>query len=218
MPVELNAGDGIVYIHMMLHWGSNYSAKLRRTVHLGYRSFGGPVYPLVNHFYWHPDFTKRMPQETRERFAHFYQLHEQQCDVIESTFRAIVAKDAAGFRDGLVTLHPGEAWRMVCVVYLSKLVEKTRTLKQPDVVNLPLRGTDRCYLRAPAQFLSLSRIFRAAFQQREAELLWDRFGTLYDKIQEEIDRTVPNLESRQDRLLLTDMPADFDVEDFIASW
>ena len=28
MPVELKAGDGIVYIHMMLHWGSNYSAKV----------------------------------------------------------------------------------------------------------------------------------------------------------------------------------------------
>ena len=46
MPVELKAGDGIVYIHMMLHWGSNYSAKLRRTVHLGYRSFGGTCLSL----------------------------------------------------------------------------------------------------------------------------------------------------------------------------
>ena len=35
MPVELKAGDGLIYLHSMLHWGSNYSPKLRRTVHGG---------------------------------------------------------------------------------------------------------------------------------------------------------------------------------------
>ena len=217
MPVKLKAGDGIVYIHMMLHWGSNYSAKRRRTVHLGYRSFGGPVYPLVNHFYWHPNFTKRMPIETRERFEHFYRLHEQQCDVVESTFRAILAKDADAFRDGLTALHPGEAWRMVCVVYLSKLVEKTRTLKQSDVANLPFEERVEAISEHRLNFY-LFEDFSRRFSAKEADLLWNRFRTLYDKLQEEIDRSIPNLESRQDRLLLTEMPADFDVNDFIDSW
>ena len=217
MPVELKAGDGIVYIHMMLHWGSNYSAKLRQTVHLGYRSFGGPVYPLVNHFYWHLDFTKRMSQKTRERFEHFYQLHEQQCDVIESTFRAILAKDAEAFRNGLAILHPGEAWRLVCVVYLSKLVEKTRTLKQPHVANLSFEERVDAISEHRLNYY-LFEDFSRRFSVEEADLLWDRFGTLYNKIQEEIERSVPNLESRQDRYMLTEMPADFDVEDFIASW
>ena len=35
MPVKLEAGDGLIYYHSMLHWGSNYSTKLRRTVHGG---------------------------------------------------------------------------------------------------------------------------------------------------------------------------------------
>ena len=35
MRVELKAGDGLIYYHSMLHWGSNYSPKLRRTVHGG---------------------------------------------------------------------------------------------------------------------------------------------------------------------------------------
>ena len=37
MPVELNAGDGVVYTHLLLHWGSYYSSKMRRTLHPGYR-------------------------------------------------------------------------------------------------------------------------------------------------------------------------------------
>ena len=217
MPVELRAGDGIVYTHMMLHWGSNYSAKLRRTVHLGYRAFGGPVYPMVNHFYWHPDFTKRMPLGTRERFEHFSQLHEDECDVVEATFRAILDKNAEGFRNGLATLHPGEAWRMVCVVYLSKLVQKTRTLKQPDVASLSLEERVDAISEHRLNFY-LFEDFSHRFSLEEADLLWVRFGTLYGKIQEEIERSVPSLESRQDRYMLTDMPANFDVEDFIASW
>ena len=205
MPVELKAGDGIVYIHMMLHWGSNYSAKLRRTVHLGYRSFGGPVYPLVNHFYWHLDFTKRMPQNTRVQFEHFYQLHEQQCDVIESTFRAILAKDADSFRNGLATLHPGETWRMVCVVYLSKLAEKTRTLTRPDVLNLSFEKRVEAISEHQLSFY-IFEDFSRRFSAEEADLLWGRFRTLYDKIQEEIDRSVRDLDSRQDRYMLTEMP------------
>ena len=35
MPVELNAGDGVVYTHLLLHWGSYYSSKMRRTLHPG---------------------------------------------------------------------------------------------------------------------------------------------------------------------------------------
>ena len=36
IPVELNAGDAVVYINYMLHWGSNYSPKTRRTIHGGH--------------------------------------------------------------------------------------------------------------------------------------------------------------------------------------
>ena len=46
MQVKLEAGDGVMYINTNLHWPSNYSTKLRRVIHLGYRSFGGQLYPL----------------------------------------------------------------------------------------------------------------------------------------------------------------------------
>jgi ectoine hydroxylase-related dioxygenase (phytanoyl-CoA dioxygenase family) len=45
-PVDLKAGDGVVYTNLLLHWGSFYTPRrLRRTFHFGYRSFGGPMWP-----------------------------------------------------------------------------------------------------------------------------------------------------------------------------
>ena len=73
IPIELSAGDGVVYSHMGLHWGSNYSTKLRRTVHLGYRAFGGDSYPIVDHFYWNLEFTQHLPAKARTQFEHFFQ-------------------------------------------------------------------------------------------------------------------------------------------------
>ena len=103
------------------------------------------------------------------------------------------------------------------MVYLSKLAKKTRTLKQPDVANLSFEERVDAISEHRLSF-HIFEDFSRRFSVEEADLLWTRFRTLYDKIQEEIDRSVPDLESRLDRYMLTDMPPDFDVEDFIASW
>ena len=39
VQTHLNAGDGVAYILPILHWGSNYSTKLRRTIHGGFADF-----------------------------------------------------------------------------------------------------------------------------------------------------------------------------------
>ena len=40
VPVDLKAGDGVIYNNCMLHWGSNYAPKLRRTLHGGHAVAG----------------------------------------------------------------------------------------------------------------------------------------------------------------------------------
>ena len=47
MQVELQAGDGVMYINTNLHWPSNYTTKLRRCIHLGYRAFTGQLFPYA---------------------------------------------------------------------------------------------------------------------------------------------------------------------------
>ena len=39
VQTNLRAGDGVVYILPLLHWGSNYSTRLRRTIHGGFSDF-----------------------------------------------------------------------------------------------------------------------------------------------------------------------------------
>ena len=217
IPIELSAGDGVVYSHMGLHWGSNYSTKLRRTVHLGYRAFGGDSYPIVDHFYWNLEFTQHLPAEARAQFEHFSRLHTQQCDAIEATFHATRNKDAESFRDGLAKLHPGEAERMVAVVFLSKLADKVRTLKDPEVKKLSIEERIGAISAHRLNF-HLYEDFADRFSAEDAEDIWQRFSTLYEKIESEIAQSVPDRTSRVMRYQLTDMPANFEVEDFIQSW
>ena len=66
VQVKLKAGQGVLYTNTILHWGSvrsppfpasvptldrgwtqNYSSKLRRCVHFGYRSLRGRSFPYV---------------------------------------------------------------------------------------------------------------------------------------------------------------------------
>ena len=53
IPVELQPGDGIVYPNLMMHWGSQYTSRMRRTIHLGYRSFGGHIFSYHHHLDWY---------------------------------------------------------------------------------------------------------------------------------------------------------------------
>ena len=188
IPVELKAGDGVVYINTILHWGSNYSPRLRRTIHLGYRSFGGSIYPYCNHnFYWDPGFTKHLSPEARAAFERFAELHALEAEVIVSAFRAMLDKDAPAFRAFLAKLHPGEKGRMVCVVMLSRL-------KQPDVTG--------------------------RFSAAEAAILSQRFAPLDARLRAETEQYIPGFQSGPEPIpyVFEEMPQDFELEDFIASW
>ena len=188
IPVELKAGDGVVYINTILHWGSNYSPRLRRTIHLGYRSFGGSIYPYCNHnFFWDLGFTKHLSPEARAAFERFAELQALEAEMIVSAFRAMLDKDAPAFRAELARLHPGEKGRMVCVVMLSRL-------KQPDVTG--------------------------RFSAAEAAILSQRFAPLDARLRAETEQYTPGFQSGPEPIpyVFEEMPQDFELEDFIASW
>ena len=201
IPVELKEGDGVVYANIILHWGSNYSTKLRRTIHLGYRAFGGLIYPYVPHFYWDLDFTKHLSPLVRSTFERFEMLFYQECRHIVSVFNAIINKDADDFRVGLAALHPGENRRIVCVILLSKLAYKMR-----------FEPTD--YGGDLKKYKEISQ----HFSSKELETLWGRFVPLDAKLQSDTKEYVPGFQSGPMKYYFNEMPTDFDVEDFIASW
>ena len=218
MQVKLKAGDGVMYINTILHWPSNYTTKLRRVIHLAYRSFGGQLYPYESRFYWEPSFVKHLSAEAQTTFQRFTELAARQDDRIESFFRAMLEKDVDGFREALAVLHPGATERMVGVVLLSKLARKIGTLKRPEVAGLPehQRGeaVGEYAWGSFSTFDDLAQRFTAA----EAALLGRRFATLDAKLQTATEQFRPGTSSNPTRYARDEMPDDFDVDEFIASW
>ena len=106
---------------------------------------------------------------------------------------------------------------MICLVLLSKLAHRIGALKRPELANLP-EGE-----RASAvgeQTFSISNLEALArrFTVAETRLLGQRFESLDAKLQMEAEQFVPSLSSRPTRYAQEQMPADFGLDDFIASW
>ena len=215
IPVELNAGDGVVYSNLILHWGSNYSPKVRRTIHISYRSFDGRTLPYVGHNYYRADLA-RLPGDIGRGFEQFVELENRRYDQIEVFFRAIIDKDPDRFLDALAILHPVETARMVAVVLTCRMADKIQKLKRPDIVNLPFDERVAAVLEHRLSFQPYET-FADRFTKSDADALWSRFESLAARLQADAERVVDN-DIPPSRYLYTEMPEHFEAEDFIASW
>tara|TARA_Y100000588_G_scaffold366229_1_gene431709 strand:- start:10066 stop:11280 length:1215 start_codon:yes stop_codon:yes gene_type:complete len=214
IPVELNAGDGVVYSNLLLHWGSNYSTKLRRTIHLGYRSFEGPTLSYVGHNYWRDDVT-RLPGDVGRGFQKFVCLDNHRWDQIEVIFRAILDRDADRFQDALATLHPAGSSRMVSMVLMCRLADKVQKLNRPDIRDLPFEARVEAAREHRLSFQPYEA-FAERFTYTETDTIWSHFDRLATVLAADADRFMDRDVSGS-RFAYTDMP-DFEVEDFIQDW
>ncbi len=201
IPVELKAGDGVVYSNIMLHWGSNYSAKLRRTIHFGYRGFGGPTYPYVPQFYWKAGFGRDLSPPVRQAFARFETLFQEEVQRIVAFFRAVIAGDEIGFHEQLVAVHPGENSRVVCLVLLSKLAKKI-CLQEENF------GFDLMRCEDVSRHLS----------DDELATLWERFAPLDALLQGKEEQSIPGFQGQPNRYYYDEMPAGVGLDEFVSSW
>ena len=218
IQVNLKAGDGVVYTNKIWHWGNNYSTRLRRTVHGGHCSIGGPLFPYVYQGQWDGDmsFTRYLTPSKRAMFERWSALMAEQRDVVELVLRAILTRDAPGFRAGLARLHSGEKGRIVCVVTLLKLLAEMYTLSRQEVASLP-PAERRNKLNSRGYFNFHDDLARR-FSSTEVDTLIERFSSLDAKLQAGTDQVVPWVPERPSRYVLNEMPAGFEVDDFIESW
>ena len=216
-PVHLKAGDAIVYSHLILHWG-NYGAKLRRTMMQGYRSFGGGAFSNEPFRPWSLEKIRHLAPWAQQRFETLDEVFNQEVESLVSFFRSMIDKDADAFRTVLSRLHCGQKGRMTTIVILSKFAERIRKHHLLDVSGLS--ESDRSqkikkYWGTSDDSLKVASQFTAA----ESETLWNRFAVLDEKLKLE----KPKLESTSQgpqyhEYRSNDMPVDFDVSEFIASW
>ena len=210
IPVELKGGDGVVYSNYILHWGSNYSTKLRRTIHGGHTIF--PYYPDLN-------FTRFLSPEARQTFENWTQASNRMQDLTEASLRAVLKKDAEAYCETVEKLQPGagEKGKMVLAIYLSKAAYHIHILKSTDFDELPPEVRRRA--SSPHSIsINWGPQFADRFSKEEADLLWQRFEVLDAKLQVEEDLFVPGFQSGPMRYFFEEEPSNFEVEDFIASW
>ena len=210
MQVKLKAGDGIVYDNYMLHWGSNYSAKLRRTLHGAFCRFG---------YYKDLSFTEHLSPASQQIFSRWADTSEEMQDRTESALRAAIRRDLTAYLEALDSLHPGigDKGNWGLTVYLSKAAKKIHRLKQPDYAKLPAQ--DRYYAES-AHSLSLNwgGQFAGRFSFQEAEQLWERFKIVDSNLQGEEEHSAPGFGSRASRYYFNEIPDGFGFDQFIASW
>jgi hypothetical protein len=237
-PVELKAGDAVVYTNIILHWGSLYTAKVRRTVHLAYRAFGSKLFPHYHlpHFASDYGFAGHLSAPAQKAFERFRTLYDQERDDIAGLMRAIIDRDEAGFRNGLDVLHPGAEGKMVALILLSQWVKILTVMTRDDIRDLPM---DERSIAAGADLVEGPYYADVAdrFTERDGAVLHRRFAGLetqlasdheaaYADLRERYHDLAPvpgdssslDFHQRSTRTLYGAMPAAFGLDEFVASW
>lgn len=210
IQAKLKAGDGVVYPNMILHWGSNYGTTLRRTLHMGFRPSDGRGYRPYTRYIC-PAITtctdapimKHLAPWAQQRIERTNQLWAQERDLVDSALRAILDRDGRAFKAALIRLHPGETGRMVCVVFLQK------TLTQIDEIK-------RGQWEQPQGLHPDDLTHR--FTPEQIEALLHLFEPVESRLQRDEDQLEPLFQPGPKNYAFYEMPEDFDVDDFIASW
>ena len=217
MQVKLKAGQGVLYTNTNLHWRSNYSPKLRRCVHFGYRSMRGSTFPYVAYDAYGTAATRRavdkhLSPEIQAVRARHEALWEWECDTILQLYRAMIARDQGGFTSALEALHPAPEHRITAVILLKNLAQKI-------YLEYHLDGEKG---GGNNDFNQDERI-APALSQAERAALWERFLPLHEQLQTEEEgeggvHYTPGFQSGPSRFLFDEMPAGLTVETFVRTW
>ena len=210
VQTHLEAGDGVVYILPILHWGSNYSPKMRRTIHGGFST-----HTSIDNL----SFTDHISPQAQEAFARWNDRSEQMKQHTESALRAVLSGDGSAYLNALDRLHPdrAEKGRILSTVFLCKAALAIRLHKDP-----PLQGIaedlQRRLLGTHPITLNWGPKFADQFTSDEACTLWDRFSPLEALLQSDEEHFVPGFQSIPMKHYFNEMPSDYGTADFIASW
>ncbi len=191
MRVELKAGDGLIYHHSMLHWGSNYSPKLRRTVHGGISVHANPR---------DTGFTRNLSPPAAAAFESWARLAADQRDLTEQALRGVLDGDAAAFHVALEQLHrgAGPAAKLALTACLGEAARHIHLLKQPGFDDLP-EDVQRQATHLHPLTLGWGPAFGDRFSDAEADELWRRFDWLAQRLH-------------------ADPPQPVTLDEFVASW
>ena len=210
VQTHLDPGDGVVYILPILHWGSKYSARLRRCVHGGYSSLTS---------YRQPAAFENLPAASRAPWHRWAARASEAVTHTEAAFRAALAADPAAYRAALAKLTPGrgEKGERLTTVYLAKSARYLLAAKRPEAVTW---YGDREPAYAADQHpttLHWGAQMHERFGAEEAVALMQRFAPLQASLETDEPHFTPGFQGPAANHLFDRMP-DLTLEQLYASW
>jgi ectoine hydroxylase-related dioxygenase (phytanoyl-CoA dioxygenase family) len=211
VQTHLEAGDGVVYILPILHWGSNYSPRFRRTIHGGFST-----HTSIDDL----SFVEKLPPEAAAAFVRWIDSNRKMQGHTEDALRAVIRGDGAAYKEALNRLHPdrGEKGELLSTVFLCKAVLAIRLAKHPPYPDVPEDLSRRLRGGGHPITLNWGSDFTERFNAPDAETLWRRFEPLDKLLQSQAEHFVPGFQSGPMRYHFNEMPGDYSTSDFIAGW
>lgn len=210
VQTHLEAGDGVVYILPILHWGSNYSTRLRRCIHGGFSVYTS---------YETRSYMDCLSSGARSTFQRWIERGACMTDHTEAVLRAAIEKNGPGYHAALDRLHPGrgEKGKLTSTIYLSKAAKRIYHLHCVDFNALPERAQQDAMSIHPIT-LWWGKAFAERFSAAEAEALWKRYAPLDASLQGDQERKSPSFQGVPSPYLFNDVPDGVTVDAFIAGW
>ncbi len=210
VQTHLSAGDGVAYILPLLHWGSRYNARMRRTIHGGFSEYTTQKnLPFVEH----------LSPVSQAAFKRWNERSAKTFEHIEEALRAVVDGDGTAYKAALERLHPGrgEKGRLLSTIFLSKSAKRIHQLKSPDFDSLPEQEQVWATSIHPMT-LQWGKPLADRFSDQEAGILWTRFKFVDDLLQDEAVQWVPGFQGDETHYYFDQVPADLSVEAFLGTF
>ena len=207
---KLKGGDAVGYITPIMHWGSNYDSRLRRTIHGGFSKYA--IYPDLS-------FVPRLAEPAQRLFEGWQSSSERMQDLTETALRSAIGHDRPAYDDSLEQLHPGsgDKARTLTTVFLSKTARRINDLRNTDFDRLPDGKKWEATFLHPLT-LDWGREFAERFDAAEAEAMWERFKPVDEMLHAEEEISYLGFEDRPSRHYFGEMPEGLDTSVLTGDW
>lgn len=214
VPVDLKAGDAIVYNNHLLHWGSDYSTRaIRRTMHASHSIF--PTWEWSDLIFL--KFLDEKPCRLLEGWA---RRTEDLKATTENCLRAVLARDGQRYMEGLDSLHPtaGPKGKLQLTIWLCKAAMMIHLLKRMDYHQLSWDFRRRAEGKHGVS-LNWGPAFAERFTKDEADTIWRNFGPVEERLKAAGGEDyVPGYQSGPIPYYLDAMVNPITVDEFMAKW
>ena len=196
VQTHLRAGDGVVYILPILHWPSNYTTKLRRTIHGGFSA--RVTYPDLS-------FLNYLQPKARETFERWQRRGQEMGPLTEAVLRAAMQGDADAYYAMLDQIHPGRGPKgcALTTVNFCRTAKRIHYLKQAAAHTVSPTN--------PSSAAGLAE----QFTMEEADRLWDAFKGVEAQLLADTPEYYPGFQGGESRYRFLTVPNPEVLETFL---